>query len=301
MGNSKTIVNREYKSDVFKMYFSIKKNALELYNALNGTSYTDENDLEINSLENSVFLKIYNDVSFVISGTVNIYEHQSTMNQNMPFRDLFYVSDMYRPYASKADVYGKKLVKIPTPKFVVFYNGTEEMPDKSFLKLSDAFLQQTSSPELELTVTVLNVNYDHNKELLNRCVALRDYAILIKRIRDNLANGMDIEKAAKTAVDSCIEDHIMEDFLRKERAGVINMHILDFNEELHNKSLKEEGFEDGIEKGRKEGIEKGREEGENKLGRLVLILSKDGRIEDITRVASDEEYRKALYKEFNID
>ncbi len=104
---------------------------------------------------------------------------------------------------------------------------------------------------------------------------------------------MDIEKAAKSAVDSCIEDHIMEDFLRKERAGVINMHILDFNEELHNKSLKEEGFEDGIERG----IEKG----ETKLSRLVLILSKDGRNEDITRVASDEEYRKALYKEFNID
>ncbi len=156
------ITNREYKADAFKAYFSEKKNALELYNALNGTAYTNEDDLEINSIENAVFLKIYNDVSFVISGTVNLYEHQSTVNPNMPLRDLFYVSDLYKPYTAKADLYGKKTVRIPTPKFVVFYNGTDDLPDVSTLKLSDSFMQKTDSPELELIVTVLNVNHDHN-------------------------------------------------------------------------------------------------------------------------------------------
>ena len=243
MDINKTTVtaNREYKSDAFKAYFSEKKNALELYNALNGTAYTNEDDLEINSIENAVFLKIYNDVSFVISGTVNLYEHQSTVNPNMPLRDLFYVSDLYKPYTAKADLYGKKMVRIPTPKFVVFYNGTDDLPDQSTLKLSDSFMQKTDSPELELIVTVLNVNYDHNNDLMERCVALRDYSILIQRIRDNLNSGKGIEDAVTDAVDSCIKDHIMEDFLIKDKAGVINMHVLDFNEELHNKSLKEEG------------------------------------------------------------
>ncbi len=243
MDINKTTVtaNREYKSDAFKAYFSEKKNALELYNALNGTAYTNEDDLEINSIENAVFLKIYNDVSFVISGTVNLYEHQSTVNPNMPLRDLFYVSDLYKPYTAKADLYGKKTVRIPTPKFVVFYNGTDDLPDVSTLKLSDSFMQKTDSPELELVVTVLNVNHDHNKDLMDRCVALKDYSILIQRIRDNLNKGMGIEDAVTDAVDSCIRDHIMEDFLIKDKVGVINMHVLDFNEELHNKSLKEEG------------------------------------------------------------
>ncbi len=243
MDFNKTIVtaNREYKSDAFKAYFSEKKNALELYNALNGTAYTNEDDLEINSIENAVFLKIYNDVSFVISGTVNLYEHQSTVNPNMPLRDLFYVSDLFKPYTAKADIYGKKTVRIPTPKFVVFYNGADDLPDVSTLKLSDSFMQKTDSPELELIVTVLNVNYDHNNDLMERCVALRDYSILIQRIRDNLNSGKGIEAAVTDAVDSCIKDHIMEDFLIKDKAGVINMHVLDFNEELHNKSLKAEG------------------------------------------------------------
>ena len=243
--NDGIAVNREYSSDVFKMYFSIKKNALALYNALNGTDYTDEDRLVINSLENSIYLKFYNDVSFVISDAVNLYEHQSTINPNMPLRDLFYITEMYKGMIPKRDIYGKKLITIPTPQFVVFYNGTTDISDRQILKLSDAFMRKTEEPELELIVQVLNVNYGHNKELLDKCIPLRDYAILNKRVRDNVNIGMPIEDAATQAVNSCIKDHVMEDFLLKERAGVIAMHVLDFNEELHNRSLHEEGYEEG--------------------------------------------------------
>lgn len=243
--NDGITVNREYSSDVFKMYFSIKKNALALYNALNGTDYTDEDQLVINSLENSIYLKFYNDVSFVISDAVNLYEHQSTINPNMPLRDLFYITEMYKGMIPKRDIYGKKLITIPTPQFVVFYNGTTDISDRQILKLSDAFMRKTEEPELELIVQVLNVNYGHNKELLEKCIPLQDYAILNKRVRDNVNIGMPIEDAATQAVNSCIKDHVMEDFLLKERAGVIAMHVLDFNEELHNRSLREEGYEEG--------------------------------------------------------
>ncbi|MCR5823053.1 MAG: Rpn family recombination-promoting nuclease/putative transposase, partial [Lachnospiraceae bacterium] len=179
-------VNREYRSAVFKMYFSIKKNALDLYNALNGTDYKDENELELNSLENSLYLKIYNDVSFIISGTVNLYEHQSTVNPNMPLRDLFYISEIYKEMVPKKDIYGKKLITVPTPQFIVFYNGATDISDRQILRLSDSFIRKTDEPELELTVQVLNVNYGHNKELMEKCIPLRDYAILNERVRNNL-------------------------------------------------------------------------------------------------------------------
>ena len=242
-------VNREYNSDVFKAYFSIKKNALELYNALNEADYTDENELQIDTLEKSVFMKIYNDVSFVISGTINLYEHQSTINPNTPLRDLFYVADMFKRTAMKRDLYGRSLVKIPTPKFVVFYNGAEDFEDRVTLKLSDSYLQATDKPDLELLVLVLNVNYGHNRQLLDKCTALREYSIFNQRVRDNLSQGMPIEKAAAEAVESCINDHIMEDFLTKEKAGVIQMHVLDFDQEKHDKELRREGFEDGFSDG----------------------------------------------------
>lgn len=241
--------NREYKSDVFKMYFSIKKNILDLYNAMNGTSYTEEDDVEVNTLECGVFMKIYNDVSFVISGTINLYEHQSTINPNMPLRDLYYITDMYKPYGMTHDLYEETLIKVPTPKFVVFYNGRRNAPEKEILKLSDAFIQETDDPELELKVLFLNINYGFNKELMEKCVALRDYATLNKRVRDNLDSGMTIEEAATDAVDTCIRDHIMEDFLVREKAGVIRMHVLDFNEELHEEALINRGIQQGIEQG----------------------------------------------------
>lgn len=246
-------INREYNSNVFKMFFSDKKNAVELYNALNGTSHT-EDELTINTLDNAVFLKIYNDVSFVISGTVNLYEHQSTVNPNMPLRDLFYITDMYRTYAMQEDLYGSRLIRIPTPKFVVFYNGVRSVPDDEVLRLSEAFERQTDEPELELAVRMLNINYGHNKELMDKCVALRDFAILNYRIREELAKGKVIEKAVAEAVDSCIDDDIMAEFLKKEKGGVIRMHVLDYNEEKHRESLIQEGIEKGISQGIAEGI-----------------------------------------------
>ena len=241
-----TRVNREYKSDVFKMYFSIKKNALELYNAMNGTDYTDEEELIVNTLENGIFMKRYNDVSFIISRTVSFYEHQSSINPNMPLRDLYYVTDIYRPYVMKNDIYGPELIMLPTPKFVVFYNGLYNAPDRYVMRLSDAFASKSDDPELELKVQFININLGHNKDLLDKCVALRDYATLTQRVRDNLKNGMEIEEAATEAVESCIKDHIMEDFLMKEKAGVIEMHVLDFDEEKHNESLLREGRKNAI-------------------------------------------------------
>nr|MCR5824576.1 hypothetical protein [Lachnospiraceae bacterium] len=154
-------------------------------------------------------------------------------------------------------------------------------------------IRKTDEPELELTVQVLNVNYGHNKELMEKCIPLRDYAILNERVRNNLGKGMSIEDAATEAVDSCIADHVMEDFLLRERTGVIMLHVLDFNEKLHNQSLKEEGYEEGLEKGYANGHEDGRSE-------VILSMLNIGRtpeeisdfcnipIEQITKVQASQ-------------
>lgn len=272
-------VNREYKSSVFKAFFSIKENCLALYNAINGTDYTEDADITIETLDNSVFLKIYNDVSFVICGTINLYEHQSTINPNMPLRDLFYISDMYRAVVIKNEdsLYGHKIVKVPNPSFMVFYNGREEGPEDAVLRLSEAFEHVTDNPELELTVHFINVNYGHNKDLMDRCRPLRDYSILNHRVSCNLDQGMNIRKAATKAVDSCIEDNIMKDFLIKEKAGVIRMHVLDFNEEKYARTLRSEGRDD------------------QRIQDLAQMLSHGGAEEDLRRFleASDAEIEEA--------
>lgn len=276
---SSVSVNREYKSSVFKSYFSIKENCLALYNAVRGTNYTEEDDLKIETLENAVYLKIYNDVSFVISGYVNLYEHQSTVNPNMPIRDLFYIADMYKAIVMGPDndLYGSKLIKVPNPVFMVFYNGLMNAPERDILRLSDAFENKTDDPELELIVQFVNINYGQNKELMDKCVQLRDYAILTFRVRENLEAGMDIREAAAKAIDDCINDNIMRDFLIKEKAGVIEMHVLDFNEEKHDRSLREEGREEG------------------RIASLAKMLSRGGTENDLRRFldATDEEIVRA--------
>ncbi len=274
-------INREYKSSVFKAYFSIKENCLALYNAVSGNNYGDDAEIKIETLENSIFLNIYNDVSFVICGTINLYEHQSTINPNMPLRDLFYISHLYKSIAMRDDndLYGGRLIKVPNPSFVVFYNGREDAPEAETLRLSDAFEHKTDAPELELTVRFININYGHNKDLMNECVQLRDYAILTQRVRDNLDSGLDIKEAATKAVDSCIEDNIMRDYLIKEKAGVIEMHVLDYNEEKHARTLRAEGRE------------------ETRIADLAQMLSRGGTEADLRKFhdATDEEI--ALAKE----
>ena len=167
-------VNRKYKDTIFRMLFKEKENLLSLYNAVNGTSYVDTDGLEITTLQDAVYMNYKNDVSFVFDFELNLYEHQSTVNPNMPLRDLIYVTTVLQGIIRDEDFYSSKLIKLPTPRFVVFYNGTEPQPHKQILRLSDAYEKQLDLPELELCVTVYNINYEENKELLEACKVLKE-------------------------------------------------------------------------------------------------------------------------------
>ena len=158
--------NREFKSDVFSMLMEDKANALSVYNVLNGTNITNPDELEICTLDKGVSLTVRNDAAFVVDAALSIYEHQSTICPNMPVRNLIYYTTIISKYIKKKNIYGRKQIKIPVPKFVVFYNGGEQQPAEYDMKLSDAFEKKVEDPELELVCKVYNINFGKNKELL---------------------------------------------------------------------------------------------------------------------------------------
>lgn len=241
-------VNRRYKDNLFRFIFNDKKKLLGLYNALNHSNYEDPEELEINTLENVVFLNMKNDLSFVFNLGLYIFEHQSTYCPNMPLRDLHYISTLLEGMTQKKKIYSTKLVKFPTPHFVVFYNGEEEKEERKVLHLSDAFEQPEEDPELELKVTMININYGKNKELMDACKDLRDYAFYVQKVRD-YAKIMDIEAAVDKAIEECIKNDVLTDILTKFKAEVKMVSLTEYDKELHEQTLKEESWEDGWEEG----------------------------------------------------
>ena len=143
-------VVRNYKDTLFRFILKDKRKLLEVYNALNGTSYDNPDDLEIYTLENVIYMGVKNDVSFILGSELSLYEQQATFNPNMPLRDLIYVTKQFEKYIAGNSIYSSQLVRIPVPKFVVFYNGTKNQPEKQILKLSDAYEKEVDDPELEL-------------------------------------------------------------------------------------------------------------------------------------------------------
>ena len=235
---TETNVKRNYKDTVFRMLFQEKETLLSLYNAVNGTDYNNPEDLEITTLQDAVYMNYKNDVSFVFDFVLNLYEHQSTINPNMPLRDLIYVTKVLQGQIRDQDLYSSRQIKLPTPRFVVFYNGTEPQPQKQVLKLSDAFEKQLDDVELELTVTIYNINYGNNKELLEACQTLNEYAQYVEMVRQYLKDYPLLE-AVELAVDTCIRQGILRDFLKKNRAEAIEMSIFEYDEEKHMRSERE--------------------------------------------------------------
>ena len=214
-------INPKYKDRLFCRIFGkekYKRYALDLYNAVTKNNYTSISDLEIVTLENAVYLKMKNDVALLVSGSIALFEHQSSINPNMPVRGFMYMGELYSKLLKKNNkrLYNNTLVKIPTPEYYVFYNGEKDYPEVSKLRLSDAFMKQRDDNDFEFTATVLNINPGKNKELLESCEPLRGYSFLIDRIRKN-AEIMPQEEAVDEAVRYCIKHSILKDVLEEER------------------------------------------------------------------------------------
>ena len=247
--------NRNYKDTVFRMLFSDKKNLLSLYNAVNSRDYTNPDDLEIVTLENAIYMGIKNDLAFIIDTNLYLYEHQSTYNPNMPLRDLFYISSEYQKMLDQKSLYSSSLQKIPA-NFIEFYNGSDPVCDVFEHRLSSAFEHLSGEPKLELIVTVLNINEGHNALLMEHCKTLREYAQYVAKVRKYTAD-LSLNEAVERAVDECIKENILADFLRKNRAEVISMSIFEYDKEEEEKKLRKAEYEAGVEAGEKSGIQKG--------------------------------------------
>lgn len=233
--------NREYKDTVFTDLFysdeTAEENLLSLYNALYGTNYTDTNILKKIRLEEVFFRNFRNDIAFSVEDkNIILGEHQSTVNPNMPLRNLMYIGREYEKLVPDKKRYLSTLIHIPTPEFVTFYNGKREQPDEQILYLSDAFKVETDNPKLELKVRVLNINAGHNQELLGKCPVLKEYSQFVAEARKHEGD----ERQLEITIRKCIADGILEKYLKRKSEEVINMLMGEYDYEMDIKVQREE-------------------------------------------------------------
>ncbi|MDR1363263.1 MAG: Rpn family recombination-promoting nuclease/putative transposase [Spirochaetaceae bacterium] len=277
-------VNRGYKDSVFTLLFNNEERLLELYNAIEGTSYTDAADIKINTLQDIIFLDKVNDVSFEFrKKQIVLIEHQSTINPNMALRLLMYIGRLYEKIMDSKLLYSRKKTNIPRPEFIVLYNGREELPDESVLKLSELFekVEGNDKIELELEVKVYNINKGRNPAIEGRCESLNGYAELVAKARENEKAGMDKAEAVKEAVKHCIREGTLGGFLREHGSEVENMLLTEWNWDDALQVCREESWEDGWEKGIVKGMEKGLLTGKLEIAQKMKSLNMP--LEQITK------------------
>ena len=248
---SNQVYDRLFKAIFGRENEQSKKWRLELYNALRGTNYTDPDALEINTIENVIYLTMRNDISFLVDSQMTLFEQQSSYNPNMPLRGLMYFAQLYQMHLSKLGktLHRSTLIKIPNPKFVVFYNGEKETKDRETLKLSDAFETPENKGDFEWTAELININPAHNKTLQKNCKPLYDYVKYVSRLKDNKKKGMDGIDAVTEAVDWAIKENLLDGYFKEQKEEVLAMSLTEFDAEEVTKDLLEEGREIGREEG----------------------------------------------------
>ena len=249
--------NRVYKDSMFRDLFSMPENALSLYNTLNGSNYDDPSLVEITTLKDVMYLNIKNDVSFLIKDDLVLWEHQSSYNPNMPLRGLLYFGRLYSEWIERdrARLYSSSLLLLSRPRFAAFYNGVSDRPAHEVLRLSEAFLQGGNSkkePCLEVVVDMYNVNEGASLELEESCEALAGYAHFVAQVREGRDNGLTPEAAVDMATERCIADGVLSAYLTSRRAEVKDMFLTEYDQELHERVLREEGRAEGREEMREE-------------------------------------------------
>lgn len=256
-------VNKKYKDRLFRFIFGNRREMLALYNALNGTHYADPEQLEIMTLEDVIYMNMKNDVAFLFGAELHLWEHQSTMNPNMPVRGLFYFARLYKKYAKihKLNLYSSRIQALPYPQYIVFYNGREDEPDRKVLRLSDAFAKPEEyaagsvftsegakprcgfpDPCVEVTAAMLNINLGKNRELMRQCRRLEEYATFVEIVRAHLDTGLELEAAVRKTMEVCLQKGILSDVLEEHTEEVVEMFLTDYDFEEHMKMEREENY-----------------------------------------------------------
>lgn len=280
MSNSYSNANKQYRDTVFRDYFNNQKRLLSLCNAVLETKYTNEKEVEINTLEGSFFSGQKNDVSCLLRNNFLVMvEHQSSSNPNMPFRFLSYVAQLFNNMVKdKEKIYVNEEIELPDPQFFVFYDGNKKEPIAQELRLSDCLCG--TSHKLELIVNVYNVNYGLEQPLFERCQYLRDYSTLVGKVKQGIKAGMTRRQAIIEAIEWCVKNGIMGDYLPTKRDEVFGM--LDFQWDFDEAKV---AWEHKAAREREEGIKLGRIEGVESIvinmlhnGRTVEEIHKDTKL-----------------------
>ena len=292
--------NRNYKDSVFVDLFAhditAKENFISLYNALHGTNLKVETtDVQPVMLERVLYMKYYNDIAMLIDGKIVILiEHQSTINKNMPFRFLEYIARIYEKITTKDEKFGRKLVKLPVPEFYVFYNGKDDYPTESVMKLSDAFMQlgdndklknqfENENYPLEISVKVININVDKENPILKRCEALKEYSKFIEQVRSNIENA--VPEPFTNAIKEAIKKGFLSDYLNRKSTEVQNMLLAEYDYDTDIAVQRRESFEDGFSAGEERGRNEAKIETAKNL--LSIGLSQD-QIASVTGLSVEE-------------
>lgn len=274
-------VSRQYKDTVFRKLFRSETSLLSLYNAVMGTNYDKLDDFEITDTENPIYIGMRNDVAFVADFQVHIYEHQSSINPNMPLRDLFYVAQLYGKLLADKNIFSSTPVEIPTPSFIVFYNGKQKQPQVMHYRLSDLYTIKKEPLAMDLIVKVININVECNEELVSRCEELRGYQIFVDKVR-RYRKTKDLESAINQAIKECIEENVLKQFFMEHRKEVVTMSLWEFDQEKYDEML----------------VETGKAEGITMMNQLTSRLLADDRIADLKASLQDLAFQNQLLHEY---
>lgn len=280
---TKTLAQREVKDRLFKWMFEEKRNALALVNALTGSNYQNDEDVEIITIKDVLYISMKNDISIYIDYGMFFFEEQSTYNPNIPLRDLEYGTRSLRDYVERNELnlYSSKLQKIPKPYFFVIYNGKKELKDVEEYRLSDMFLRKDGKETLELTVTMYNINKGKNKELLEACRPLREYAWITNTIAEKRKEGCTPIEAIERMLKEMPKEFVVYDKIQANRLEVVDMLETEFDEEKFKRMFKKEGYEEGVQRGLKEGERKGKQE--QLLNNCINLLEVGASLELISK------------------
>ncbi len=183
-----------------------------------------------------------------------------------------------------------------SPQCVVFYNGEKQAPEEEVLRLSDAFINRNREADVELKVRMININYGHNRELMDRCHVLDEYAQFVEISRQCMADGLAVKEALEQAIQYCMEHGILYETLRNYRAEVLGMLLEEFDVDKYERTIRQEGMEEGM----KQGIKQGQALGVERSNHLARILIEQNRVEDLKRAAFDPAYQQELFREFHL-
>jgi hypothetical protein len=248
--------NEKYKDSIFTLLFSNPDILRELFSAIKGIPLPPDIPIDINTLSDVLFRTQRNDLSFLVGDhLIVLIEHQSTINNNIPFRFLLYIARLYEKITDPKKRFLRKLIELPEPEFIVLYNGKTPYPDHKELRFSNAFIRdkrRKKERQLELVVQVYNINKGHNQKILKKCKMLENYSVLVDKIREFEQEGNSLDEAVRLAVKYCIDNNVLKDFLRKHGSEVFNMLYSEYNFDEEAAVIREEAREEGREEEREQ-------------------------------------------------